>query len=679
MMKQMSRFLLFLATTTMTLVGSASDRFVLTDTLELEYVSEVQISPDGNQVVYVREFADVMTDLRHTNLWIVNSDGGGHRPLTSGKFNDHSPRWSPDGNRLTFISNREGESQIFVRWMDPGNLSRLTNLRQPPSSPQWSPDGSKISFVALVPQPMPKIANLPVPPEGAKWAPPARAFDKLVYRFDGAGFLKRGYHHLFIVPSEGGTPRQISSGDFQHGGPGLPGGSYSWSPDGRFLIAGVNRRPDYELEPLDSEVWEFAIADGAVRRLTNRRGPDSSPVVSPDGRWIAYLGFDDRYQGYQLTQLSVMDRDGNEPKVLSQGLDRSVGSPRWAADSSGVYGTYDDQGHTKLAFFPLVGEKADLTRNLGNGRSAYSGGGYSVARDKRVAIMYSRPDIPSDVAVASPSGQLKVLTAINDDLLSHKKIGEVEEIWYESSADQRKIQGWIIKPPDFDSSRKYPLILEIHGGPFANYGDRFDVEKQIWAGAGYVVLYTNPRGSTSYGAEFGNLIHHAYPGEDFYDLNSGVDAVIERGYIDSDRLYVTGGSGGGVLTAWMVGNTERFRAAVSVYPVINWYSWVLSADISSFGVKYWFPGLPWDHVEHYESRSLLSVVSKVKTPTMVLTGEEDYRTPMSESEQYYQALKLLDVESVLVRVPGESHGIRRSPSHHMQKIAYIQGWFDNHP
>ena len=678
-MMQLSRFLFFLATMTMTVVGSGSDRFVLTDTLELEYVTEVQISPDGNQVVYVREFADVMTDQRHTNLWIVNSGGGGHRPLTTGKFADYSPRWSPDGSRLAFISDREGEPQIFVRWMDTGNLSRLTNLRHPPSSPQWAPDGSMISFVALVPKPMPKIADLPSPPEGAKWEPPARAYDKLVYRFDGAGFLKRGYNHLFVIPDEGGTPRQISSGDFQHGGPGLRGGSHAWSPDSKFLIAGVNRREDYELEPLDTDVWEFAIADGAARRLTSRRGPDSSPVVSPDGRWIAYLGYDDRYQGYQLTQLQVMDRDGNEPQVLSQDLDRSVGSPRWAADSSGIYGTYDDQGHTKLAFFPLVGAKQDLTRNLGSGRSAYSGGGYSVARDKRVAIMYSRPDVPSEVAVAGPSGQLKVLTAINDDLLSHKKIGEVEEIWYESSVDQRKIQGWIMKPPDFDSSRKYPLILEIHGGPFANYGDRFDVEKQVWAGAGYVVLYTNPRGSTSYGAEFGNLIHHAYPGKDFYDLNSGVDAVVERGYIDPERLYVTGGSGGGVLTAWMVGNTERFRAAVSVYPVINWYSWVLTADISAFGVKYWFPGLPWDNVEHYESRNLLSVVGKVKTPTMVLTGEEDYRTPMSESEQYYQALKLLGVESVLVRVPGEAHGIRRSPSHHMQKIAYIQGWFDTHP
>jgi acylaminoacyl-peptidase len=271
-----------------------------------------------------------------------------------------------------------------------------------------------------------------------------------------------------------------------------------------------------------------------------------------------------------------------------------------------------------------------------------------------------------------------MITGLNDDLFAGKRLGEVEEIWYESSLDKRKIHGWIIKPPDFDSSKKYPLILEIHGGPFANYGDRFDIEKQVWAAKGYVVLYTNPRGSTSYGAEFGNLIHHKYPGDDFYDLNSGVDAVLAKGYIDPKRLYVTGGSGGGVLTCWMIGRTPRFRAAVSAYPVINWYSFVLTADISDFVARYWFPGFPWDHVEHYEKRSLLSVVKNVSTPTMVITGEEDYRTPMSESEQYYQALQLRNVESVLVRVPGEPHGIRRRPSHWMSKMAHIVGWFDQH-
>lgn len=677
-LKNSFRILLLLTWAGFQTLAQGADHLTLADSLEMEYVQDVQISPDGNQIVYSREYADVMTDRRYSNLWIVNVDGSGHRPLTDGKHNDSSPRWSPDGKRIVFVSDREGSSQLYVLWLDKGTISRLTNLQESPSSPNWSPDGQMISFASLVPEPMAPIAQVPAAPQGAEWAPPARAYDKLVYRFDGAGYLKRGYYQLFVIPAQGGTARQISLDEFQHGGPGLRGGSHSWSPDSKFLIASVNRHSESDLEPLDTEVFEYAIADGSAHQLTNRRGPDNAPSISPDGRWIAYLGFDDRYQGYQLTRLYVMRSDGTGSRVLSADLDRSIGSPEWASDSSGIFATYDDQGNTRIAFFPLQGQRREVTRNVGGGGSAYSGGGFSVAHNGTIAFRYSRPDVPSDVAVFDSYGQMKVVTSINQDLLGHKKLGQVEEVWYQSSFDQRRIQGWIIKPPDFDSSRKYPLILEIHGGPFANYGDRFDLEKQIWAAAGYVVLYVNPRGSTSYGEEFGNLIHHAYPGKDFNDLNSGVDAVIAKGYVDSDHLYVTGGSGGGVLTAWMVGNTNRFKAAASLYPVIDWYSWVLTADISAFGIRYWFPGMPWDNLENYESRSLLSVVKNVKTPTLVMTGEEDHRTPISEAEQYYQALKLLGVESVLVRVPGESHGIRRRPSHHMQKIAYIQGWFDKH-
>jgi acylaminoacyl-peptidase len=648
------------------------------DVFQLEFAQDPQISPDGARLVYVRQFSDIMTDRNHTNLWMIDADGANHRPLTTGNFGDATPRWSPDGTRIAFISDREGSAQIWVRFMDTGAMARLTNLQYPPAGLSWSPDGRSLAFTALVPGPAPQFARLPAPPPGATWAAPARAIDDLVYRFNGPGFLTPGYVHLFVVPAEGGTPRQISSGEFQHGGV-FRASEAVWTPDGRYLIMSANRRPDWELEPLDTEVWEYAVADGAVRALTNRRGPDGGPVVSPDGRRIAYLGFDDRYQGYQVTQLYVMNRDGSGSRLLSGGFDRDVTNPRWAADGSGLFFQYDDQGNTKIGFFPLSGPMRTLARDVGGAGSAYAGGSYSVAPDGTFAFTVSRPHLPADIAVgAARGGEPRIITAVNADLLTARRLGAVEELWYESSKDGRRIQGWIVKPPDFDPAKKYPLIIEIHGGPFANYGDRFDYEKQMMAARGFVVLYTNPRGSTSYGGEFGNLIHHAYPGDDFFDLDAGVDAVIARGYIDPSRLYVTGGSGGGVLTSWMIGRTNRFRAAVTVYPVINWYSFVLTSDIGNWTSKYWFPGLPWDNVEHYEKRSLLSVVKNVKTPTMVLTGEEDYRTPMSESEQYYQALKLLGVEAALVRVPGEPHGIRRRPSHWMAKIENILGWFDRH-
>jgi acylaminoacyl-peptidase len=417
------------------------------------------------------------------------------------------------------------------------------------------------------------------------------------------------------------------------------------------------------------------VADGAVRQLTDRRGPDDGPIASPDGRYIAYFGMDDRFQGFQLGHLYVMNRDGTGSRSLTGDLDRNLYNATWAADASGLYALYDNEGITRLAFIGLDGSRRDLADHLGGRASSYGSGDYSVARDGRFAINYTTPSVPSDIAVGDGDGPVTVLTGINDDLLAKREIGEVEEIWYESSHDGRAVQGWIVKPPGFEPGRRYPLILEIHGGPFANYGPRFAMEKQLMAAQGFVVLYTNPRGSTSYGEEFANLIHHAYPGDDLYDLESGVDAVIEMGYADPDELYVVGGSGGGVLTAWVVGNTDRYKAAVSWYPVINWYSFVLTADMSAYGVKYWFPGLPWDNVDHYESRSLLSVVENVTTPTRIITGEEDYRTPMSESEQYFKALKLVGAETSLVRVPGEPHGIRRRPSHHIAKMLATLEWF----
>jgi acylaminoacyl-peptidase len=671
----------FVLTLTARLSGEeGASRLTLLDVFNLQLAVDPQISPDGKRIVYVRQFCDIMTDQRRSNLWIVNADGSGHRALTTGNFDDSSPRWSPDGSELAYVSTRDGSPQIYRRWMDSGETAKITNLTTAPSGIAWSPDGKWISFAAHVPAEPAHIGTLPKPPEGAKWAEPAKVIDKLVYRFNGLGYLKPGYAHLFVVPADGGTPRQVTSGDFQHGGQAFGAGEAAWTPDGRYLIVHANRHADRDSEPLNSEIYEFTVADGAVKALTDRKGPDAEPAVSPDGTSIAYVGFDDEYQGYQVRRLYVMNRDGSGSRLVTGEFDRDVRSPRWSSDSNEIWFLSDDQGDTGLYRATLKGPVRKMADHLGSTRSAYGGGAsFTVAKSGTIASTITRPDLPGDIMVARVGGAgTKTLTSINEGLLAARKLGQVEEIWYESERDQRKIQGWIVKPPDFDPAKKYPLVLEIHGGPFANYGDRFDLEKQLLAAKDYVVLYANPRGSTSYGGEFGNLIHHAYPGDDFYDLNSGVDAVLAKGCIDPEQLFVTGGSGGGVLTCWMIGRTTRFRAAVTVYPVINWYSFVLTSDIGNFVSKYWFPGLPWDHVEHYEQRSLLSVVKNVKTPTMVLTGETDYRTPMSDSEQYYQALKLLGVESVLVRVPDEPHGIAVRPSHHMSKIHHIVSWFEAH-
>lgn len=652
---------------------------VVTDIFNVELATDPQIAPNGKQIVYVRTFNDITEDRRCSNLWIVDRDGTDNRPLTSGNHKDTQPRWSSDGRYLAYVSDQDGSSQIYRRWMDTGQTARLSNLTSAPTGIAWSPDGKWISFTAHVPDEAPQIIKMPKAPAGAKWAEPAKVIDKLMYRFNAAGYLKPGYTHLFVLSSEGGTPRQISTGAFQHGEVAFNASDAVWTPDSKSLVMSANRHDDYELDPRDTEVYEFSVPDGQVTVLTNRKGPDGMPQISPDGKHIAYVGFDEKNQGYQLRQLYVMKRDGSGSRAVLRDFDRDVDRPRWSPDSGGLYFLSSDKGNTGLHFTTLEGKVTQVARDVGSGMSASGGGAFTIADEGTLAYTRCRPDAPGDVAVGSMrESQHKVVTAVNADLLSDRTLGQVEEIWYPSSKDDRKIQGWIIKPPGFDRTKKYPLILEIHGGPFANYGDRFDLEKQLMAASGYVVFYCNPRGSTSYGAEFGNLIHHAYPGDDFYDLNSGVDAVVQQGYIDTEKLYVTGGSGGGVLTCWTIGHTTRFRAAVTVYPVINWYSMVLTSDIGNYVVKNWFPGFPWDYPEHYEKRSLLSVVKNVKTPTMVLTGEADYRTPMSDSEQYYQALKLLGVESVLVRVPDEPHGIAVRPSHHISKILHIITWFDKH-
>ena len=376
-----------------------------------------------------------------------------------------------------------------------------------------------------------------------------------------------------------------------------------------------------------------------------------------------------------------MNRDGSNPRILSGNLDRQANNIHWTNDGKGLLFQYDDQGDTKIALISLDGKIEEYASKVGGlsfGRP-YSGGTFSVANTGQFAYTNVHTSYPAELAVGgiNPKG-VKKLTNLNLALFLDKQLGVVEEIRYKSSFDDREIQGWICKPPNFDPSKKYPLILEIHGGPFANYGFRFSAEVQLYAAAGYVVLYTNPRGSSSYGKEFGNLIHHNYPGQDYDDLMSGVDAVIAKGYVDESQLFVTGGSGGGVLTAWIVGNTDRFRAAVVAKPVINWASFVLHADNPAFFAKYWFPGYPWEEPDHYWKRSPLSLVGNVKTPTMLLTGEQDYRTPMSETEQYYAALKLNKVETAMVRIQESGHGIANKPSNLINKVAYILGWFEKY-
>ncbi len=666
--------LLFLFLTALPAMGQ-QPRFSYEDVFELQYVSDPQIAPDGNRVVYRRMGFDILKDKAVGNLWIINADGTSHQKLTAREGNESNPRWSPSGDRVAFVSDTEEGSEIYIYWVSTGKIARISQLPHAPKSLSWSPRGDQLAFSMHVDQKPPVLAKMPEKPKGAQWADAPRITDRLYHEADGRGYLAPGFDHLFVIPAEGGTARQVTSGDFHHNG------TLSWSADGGTLYVSANRKDGWEYDFRNSEVYAVNLGSGAIDALTDRQGPDESPVVSPDGKYIAYLGFDDRVQTYQVQKLYLMKADGSGQREVSVALDRSLSDLQWDAQGKGLYASYDDKGNTKIAHIGLDGKVRKLADDLGGtsiGRP-YSGGSFSVSRTGRIAYTQSRPDYPAELAILSPKdkGPGKI-TSLNRALLDYRKLGQVEEIWYTSSYDQRDIQGWLVYPPDYQPGQTYPLLVENHGGPIANYGDRFSAEMQLYAAAGYIVFYPNPRGSTSYGEEFGNLLYHNYPGQDYNDVMDGVDYCIARGIASEDQLFVTGGSAGGIMTAWIIGKNNRFEAAVVAKPVMNWISKTLVADNYFNYANSRFPGQPWENFEAYWDFSPLSLVGNVATPTMVMVGMDDLRTPPSEAKQLYHALKLRKVPTLLVEIPGAGHGIANRPSNLIAKIAHTLAWFEKY-
>ena len=642
------------------------------DVFAMEWALDPRISPDARRIVYLRQELDIMHDRVRTGLWTVNADGGEHRPLLADTDSYSSPRFSPDGTRLAYLATAAGRgTELHLYWLDTGQSAVLSNLPYAPGGISWSPDGEYIAFQMFVAAEAPALATPPPKPEGAQWAPPVTVIEDYPYRRDGPGYLTAGHTHLFVIPAQGGTPRQLTRGDFDHAG------RFAWSPDGETIAFSANRVDDSSKDPLESEIWTVGVNSGELNRLTDRNGPDFAPLYSPDGRYLAYLGFDDSGSSTDITRAYLLDTTSGEVRDLTPDLGRSINALEWAARADSLHVSYDDRGKRVLATLNLRGRITPLVDDLGSasvGRP-YTSGSFSVADNGVVAYTRGSARRPSEVGVIMRRGGPRTLTALNEDLFAQRDAAPVEEIVWASSVGDYTLQGWLVKPPGFDPDRQYPLILEIHGGPHTAYGPHFSPEIQLFAAAGYVVLYTNPRGSTSYGFAFANEIHQNYPGRDYDDLISGVDAAIAKGYIDERQLFVTGGSGGGVLTAWIVGKTDRFRAAAVQKPVINWVSTLLTTDIAGIMSPYWFAGWPWEDFGEYWRRSPLSLVGKVTTPTMLITGEEDFRTPMPESEQYFQALKLRGVDTALVRVPERGHNLVARPSHLIAKADSILAWF----
>jgi dipeptidyl aminopeptidase/acylaminoacyl peptidase len=530
-----------------------------------------------------------------------------------------------------------------------------------PGNVQWSPDGQHIAFTMSVDSDNPWPISLPGRPEGAKWTEAPKVVDRLQYRRDRRGYIDEGYSHLFVVPADGGTARQLTDGDWNHN-------SAAWTPDGEEILFTSLRVEDAEHEWRQSDIYSVAVASGEITQLTDRSGPDGSPVPSPDGRLIAYTGNDLTTDTYITRKLYVMDRDGSNVRMISEGFDRQGSGMIWADDGSGLYMTVSSEGTRNVHFASVDGGVTQVTE--GNHLLSVS----SIGSGTAVGTLsdYHSPGDLISFSLSNP-GEITQLTELNSDVLAGVQLGEVEEIRYKSVEDF-DIQGWIIKPPDFDPSKKYPLILAIHGGPHGMYNVGFNFGWQNHAANGYVVLYTNPRGSSGYGSAFGNAIKNAYPGKDYDDLMNGVDEVIARGYVDTDNMFVYGCSGGGVLTSWVVGHTDRFRAASANCPVTNWLSFVGTTDGATWYKN--FEHFPWEDPSEHLRRSPLMYVGNVTTPTMLMTGEMDLRTPMGQTEEFYQALRVQKIPAAMVRFKDEWHGTSSIPSNFLRTQLYLRSWFE---
>ena len=661
-------FLMFL---TPQIIAEENKAFDPMDVFELEWASDPQVSSDGETIVYVRRSNDIMKDRVRSNLWRINKSGKNHRPLHSGFKNSYSPRWSPDNTKIAFVSNNSGSTQIHMHWVGSGETTIISQLQESPSSLSWSPDGKWLAFTMNVKGKSTSIVKSRTKPDGASWAKKPITVTTTRYQYDGRGIVEPSYRHVFVVPADGGTARQLTNGNFNHYG------SLAWSADSKDIFFSAHRSDDWELISGESNLYKITISNNKLEQITSMSGEERSPSISPNGEVIAFYVKERRPLAYTPSRIAVMNLESGNMQIISNDLDDDSDNLFWSNDGESIYFAFDQRGKRTIKKISLSGKVSDFADNVGGttiGRP-YISGEFHAANDV-IAYTFGQTDRPADIAI-TVNKETNVVTSLNEDILGHRKLGKVNEITYRSSFDGQEIQGWYITPPDFNPKKKYPLILEIHGGPHLAYGPHFSAELQIMAASGYIVFYDNYRGSSSYGEDFALLLQYKYSSkEDFADHMSGIDALINIGIVDEKNLFIAGGSAGGIATAYAIGLTDRFNAAVSSKPVINWLSKPLTADSMVGQIYHQFPGPPWEHLEHYWERSPLSLVGNVTTPTMLITGEEDRRTPISETEQFYQALRLKGVDSAMIRIPNTSHGIASRPSNLITKVDHILAWFE---
>jgi dipeptidyl aminopeptidase/acylaminoacyl peptidase len=646
----------------------SANRLTTEHYFDLERIANAQISPDGARIVYTRQQANRLEDKWESSLWIMNADGSQHRFLAKGS----GPRWAPDGRRILYLS--EGEprgAQIFVRWIDAdGSPTQVTHETEKLGDAHWSPDGKTIAFSMFVPDKHKWAISMPAEPQGAKWTPAPRIVETLHYRQDQVGFLQDGQTHLFVVAADGGASRQLTTGNWSAGAGELRGAvAMDWMPDSRSIVFEANRDANADIEYERSQLLVVDVATASIRDLVTKPGSWGRPAVSPDGKSVALTGYPASEKTHSVADLYVVPSAGGEPRKISGDYDRDPLNLRWAPDGSGLYFDADDRGSRNIQLASVNGGVRPVTTGVHMLTMD------SASKDMMAAGTVTDPDHPAEVVrfnLRRPA-DLAQLTNVNAGLLAGKKLAKTEAITY-SSTGGANVQGWVVKPPDFDPAKKYPLILEIHGGPFGMYNVAFNYMWQNFAANDFVVMYVNPRGSTGYGTAFSGAIDHNYPGPDYDDLMAGVDAAIGKGFVDPSRMYVSGCSGGGVLSSWVIGHTDRFAAAAVRCPVIDWLSFAGHTDIPLFTYSF-FKKPFWDDPGDWLAHSSLMYAGKVTTPTLLMTGVLDRRTPMPQTEEYYAALKMRGVPVTLLEFEGEYHGTASKPSNFIRTQLYMMSWF----
>ena len=684
--------------------GSQKRSLTEKDLFDFVWVANPQLSPDGTHVAFTRVTVDEKRTNYETSIWIAATNGRETSiRMTNGKH-DAQPRWSPDGRRIVLVRGGDKDetgkpkpAQLALLSLAGGEASTITDLPKGASNPVWSPDGKQIAFVSsTTPEDIQKNQHKKDPAKAGATAADSEhesdvhVINRAVYRSNDEGYLDPKRHaHIWLldlpaVPDELPKPKQLTNGNFDEG-------ELVWSHDGSRIYFLTRRieEPYYDLPSTD--IYSVSTAGGNPEKLATIPMYIGDLVLSSDGRQFAFHGsVSEPVRSYSQPDLWIMEAaPGAKPRNLTANYDFDIGSsvfgdnaaPRgghgnslyWSPDGRWLFDTVEKQGRTPIVRVDTqTGAVTEVTR----GEQAVLD--FSVNADaSAIVALVSSPVMIGDLFAVASDGTQTRITDLNRKLWSQLNLTAPEEINY-TSFDNKRIQGWIQKPPDFDPQKKYPLILNIHGGPHAAYGWVFDHEFQWMAAKGYVVLYVNPRGSTSYGQEFGNVIQYHYPGDDFRDLMAGVDELLKRGYVDPKKLGVTGGSGGGVLTDWAITHTDRFAAAVSQRDISNWASWWYTADFTLFQPN-WFKAPPFEDAQDYNNRSAITFVKNIHTPVLFVLGESDYRTPQdSGGEQLFRALKYMKRPTAMVVFPRETHELSRSgePWHRIERLDHIVGWFD---